>query len=45
VKDLAQVYMNENGDIVEDPGLSPTQRYNRAEAQYIASLRFKDVNI
>ena len=35
VRDLADVYQDANGSIVEDPGLSPTKRYELAEARYI----------
>lgn len=38
VRDLSTVYQNANGSIVEDPGLSPTKRYEIAEARYIRGI-------
>ena len=42
VKGVAQTYINSNGSIVEDPGLSPKARSEVAEARYIKSITFKD---
>lgn len=39
--DLATVYQDASGTIVEDPGLSPTRRYEIAEARYINQINIK----
>ena len=39
-KDLAAVYANANGTIVDDPGLSPTDRWKKALSEYINSYNF-----
>lgn len=45
VKGVAQTYINSNGSIVEDPGLSPKARSEVAEARYIKSITFKDATL
>ena len=39
-KDLATVYANANGTIVDDPGLSPTDRWKKALSEYINGYNF-----
>ena len=40
LKELAIEYSNVNGTIVDDPGLSPTERWENALANYIKSIDF-----
>lgn len=45
MKELAQIYENANGSLVEDPNLTSKQRYDQLEAVYMSNLGFTDPDI
>lgn len=45
LKELAVEYQNSNGDIVDDPGLSPTERWKKKEQEFAKSFDYGAPNM
>lgn len=45
LKNLAEEFQNINGDIVDDPSMSPTERWKEAEKEYVTGIDFGNQRI